>query len=107
MKVQHASLASGRWQTLSLFEQMGNIGSEINRVSRAKNDDMRENAISRTLELFDFTISDPRWRKRLKEIVRAREVFCDAIFGGKLYNSSLADLDKYFMQFAIAARLKS
>ena len=64
-----------------------------------------ENAIYRALELLDLTISDPRWKNRLKEIVRARELLCDAVLGGKEYKTSLNDLDRYFFHFALAARI--
>ncbi len=96
-----------RWQKLSLIEQVANIGSEVYRVWQWQGKDQKlfEAAVARTLELFNFTISDPRWKRRLKELTRAREVFCDAVLGGKEYNSSLEDLDKYFFQFALAARL--
>lgn len=101
----HSSLAEGRWFTFSLAEQLGNIGSEVSRCIRARGDDKRfEGAVFRALELFDLTLSDPRWRKRLKEIARARELFCDAIQDGKEYGTTLEDLDKYFYYFAFAAR---
>ena len=102
----HKNLAAGRWFKLSLMEQLGNIGSEVSRARRAQNINRErfQNAIDRALELFDLTLSDLRWRGRLKEIGRAREVFCDAISGGQEYNSSLIDLEKYFDQFALAAR---
>lgn len=106
MQFQHKSLAEGRWFQLSLAEQLGNIGSEISRAIKARGDEKRyDAAIDRAFELFYLTIEDPRWRKRLKEICRARELFCDAILGGQEYGSTLEDLDRYFMQFAIAARL--
>lgn len=73
---------------------------------RSKNNlDRSEKAFIRGLELFDLTISDPRWRDRLKEITRARELFCDAVLGGLEYGTTLEDLDKYFTYFAIAARI--
>ena len=104
---QHASLAAGRWSTFSLVEQLGNIGSEVSRAIRSRGDEKRvEGAVSRALELFDLTISDPRWQKRLKEITRARELFCDAAYGGGQYGTSLEDLDRYFYYFAFAARSK-
>ena len=28
----HPSLATGRWQTLTLIEQLGNVGSEVERA---------------------------------------------------------------------------
>lgn len=102
---QHQSLANGRWASFSLAEQLGNIGSEVSRAIRARGDAQRfEGAVLRALELFDLTLSDPRWRKRRKEIARAREVFCDATYGGSEYNTSLEDLDRYFFHFALAAR---
>lgn len=104
----HKELASGRWRVLSLAEQMGNIGSEVGRAGRAQGRDAARfhGAVDRALELFDFTLADTRWRGRLREIGRAYEVFCDAVLGGIEYGSSLADLERYFMQFAIAARRK-
>jgi len=106
MPFYHENLAAGRWQTLSLAEQMGNIGSEIGRAKRwqGRDENLFWGAVRRALELFDFTISDARWRGRLKEITRAREVFCDAAQGGGEYKSNLFDLTSYFDAFAYEAR---
>jgi hypothetical protein len=102
---QHQSLAEGRWFTLPLAEQLGNIGSEVHRAIRARGDEKRfEAAISRGLELLSLTLSDTRWRSRLKELTRAKELLCDAILGGSEYGTSLEDLDKYFYYFAVASR---
>lgn len=104
----HKKLASGGWQKLSLMEQLGNIGGEISRAGRWQDKDQNlfQEATERALELFDFTLSDSRWEGRRREIARAREVFCDAIYGGELYKSSFIDLVRYFDQFAYAARLR-
>ena len=32
----HAGLAAGRWHTLTLNEQLGNVGSDVGRAIRAK-----------------------------------------------------------------------
>ncbi len=32
----HDSLAAGRWQQMTLVEQMANIGSEVGRAAQAK-----------------------------------------------------------------------
>ncbi|OHA18045.1 MAG: hypothetical protein A2664_00480 [Candidatus Taylorbacteria bacterium RIFCSPHIGHO2_01_FULL_46_22b] len=100
----HKDLAAGRWYQMNLSEQMGNIGSEVSRanLSQGKNNERFEVAVDRALELFDLTLSDLRWRGRLQEIGRAREVFCDAVYGGKEYGSSLKSLQSYFDHFAIA-----
>lgn len=102
----HKELAGGRWFQLSLKEQLGNIGSEVNRAKNWQGKDEKnfESAVDRALDLFDLTLADERWKGRRWEIARAREVFCDAVYGGKLYKSSLTDLVKYFDHFAIAAR---
>jgi len=105
----HADLAAGRWQTLTLAEQLGNVGSEVGRAIRAKErrDESRfEPALERALELLDLTLADPRWRaNRLKEIARAREVTCDFLVGDNEYHSTGESLDRYFLQFAMAARI--
>ncbi len=103
----HASLAAGRWQTLTLVEQLGNIGSEVGRAIRAKaqgNNERMQAALDRSLELFDFTINDERWARRLKEVLRAREVVCDFLVGDNEYSATGESLDAYFLPFAMAAR---
>lgn len=102
---QHSSLAAGRWFEMTLLEQMGNIGSEVGRSVRATDPNKKRAASYRALELFDLMLSDKRWRGRGSELARAREVFCDFVYGNNQYSSSSEDLEKYFMQFAVAARL--
>jgi len=105
-EVRHPGLAAGRWQTLSLLEQLGNVGSEVGRMRRWRDRDARlaAAAFERALELLDLTLADPRWRGRRREIARAREVLCDAAAGGGEYGTTLDDLDRYFLAFAVAAR---
>ncbi|MEK7143994.1 MAG: hypothetical protein AAB820_01540 [Patescibacteria group bacterium] len=109
MEVKHKNLAAGRWFELSLAEQLGNIGSEVSRAARWQNKDEKLfwGAVERALELFDLTLEDPRWKGRKLEIARTREVFCDAVYGGQLYKSSLQGLQSYFDHFVYASRLIS
>jgi len=103
----HKNLAAGRWHELNLVEQLGNIGSEISRAIRARaagNRKRMDRALDRALELFDLTIADPKNRRRLREICRAREVVCDHFLGDNEYNSDDESLDRYFTTYAIAAR---
>jgi hypothetical protein len=100
---RHPGLAGGRWQQLSLAEQLANVGAEVGRMRR-RAAAQRTAAFERALELLDLTLADPRWRGRLKEIARAREVLCDAADGGREYGATLEDLDRYFLDFAVAAR---
>ncbi|MBI2055020.1 MAG: hypothetical protein HYT39_02900 [Candidatus Sungbacteria bacterium] len=107
---QHAELSRGGWQKLSLVEQLGNIGSEVGRAAKwqGKDDENFKASFVRALDLLDLTMQDPRWSKSLKEIARVRELLCEAVFGDrKKYNTTLEDIDRYFYQFALAARLKT
>lgn len=105
-KIIHKELASGRWFQLSLSEQLANIGSEVNRAGKwqGKDENIFWGAVERALELFDLTLEDQRWRGRLREIARVREVFCDAITGGREYKSTLKDLEQYFFYFIFLSR---
>jgi len=84
------------------MEQLGNVGSDVARAARwyGKDQQRCEQAFDRALELLDLTISDERW----KELTRARELLCDAMFGGQTYGSDLASLDRYFIHFAMGTR---
>lgn len=106
MPYQHEHLASGGWQKLSLLEQLGNVGSEVGRARRwqGKDQNLFAGAFARAIELLDLTIADPRWRGRLKELTRFREILCDAYLGGGAYGSSFEALDRYLLPFAVAAR---
>jgi hypothetical protein len=104
----HASLAAGRWQTLSLMEQLGNVGSEVDRAIRAHEQgrpDRFEHALDRALELFDLTATDRRWTlHQRREILRAREQFCRVFYDETAEPGLASYLSKYFLHFATAAR---
>ncbi len=109
MTIQHRDLAVGRWHELSVAEQFGNIGSEVQRALHwsGRNPMRAQAALYRALELFDLTLDDPRHRQsvaRLREIARAREVVVDALAGTNQYGSTPASLMKYFDAYALAAR---
>lgn len=108
MAVLHKDLAQGRWQKLSLLEQMANIGSEVGRTIKHHEKGDKEsflNAFQRALELFDLSLADPRWGgPRLKELARDRELFCSLFYGNGEYSVSAEPLDRYFFQFGLAAR---
>lgn len=97
--IRHQDLASGRWHTMTLAEQLGNAGSEFSRIisSRKRNDQARFNsALVRFLELLDLTINDPRWSVyRKRELLRLREISCEDF---------PENMQAYFDQFALLAR---
>ena len=99
----HPGLSSGRWFTLTLPEQLGNVGSEYERALNWKNKnnpEQAQKAFDRMLELLDLTLADPRWRHCLKEIARLRGEACRIMEPGPV----TSDLRKYFYQFSALAR---
>lgn len=100
--------AATRWRTLTLMEQLANVGSEVERAIRAHesgNESRRSMALARALELFDLTAADDRWRgPRRREILRAREEFCRLFFADHVPRGSARGLRRYFLAFAVAAR---
>jgi len=107
MSWQHQQLAQGRWQELSFFEQMANIGSEVGRAINWRQkggEDYASRAFERALELFDLTAMDNKNKPRLKEILRAREIFADYFVGGNHYGSTDKQWQNYFLAFNLAAR---
>lgn len=108
MAFQHSDLAGGRWFSFSLAEQLGNVGSEVERAIKwhAKGNKVYfESAYARMLELLDLTIIDERWRgPRRKELARVREAIRDSFEGGRQIGIALNDWPKYFLPFAVLAR---
>jgi hypothetical protein len=105
----HKELGGGRWFAFSIYEQLGNIGSEFERAARAferRDSERFEKAFERMLELIDLTVEDPKWRKgrRLRELLRLREEVCDVFHGNRVFGTSIETLKKYFLYFGIAAR---
>lgn len=95
---------------MSLYEQLGNVGSEVGRALRWKtrNPQISQRAFERALELMDFTLDDPRHRCSpacLRELARAREVMVDFLAGSNEYQSTADSLQRYFDAFAVAANL--
>lgn len=104
-ELEYLESVRASWTKFSLIEQMANIGSEVSRTLRAKDNQIRYwGAVARALDLFYLTIEDPRWKGRLREILRVRELFAAASLGSDEFKTSLQDLDRYFDCFAWLAR---
>ena len=104
MNYYHQQLASGRWHQLSLVTQMANIGSEVERAIKWKNQQNQisfQLAFERMLELIELTVADPKNSKRLKEVLRAREMLVDYLMYNNTYHSTDEQWRKYFYPFAV------
>jgi hypothetical protein len=98
-----------RWANLTIFEQMGNIGSEVGRSITAHQckDNLRfEGALERALVLFEATIDVLTSEKspRVREVLIARDQYLNLFFGTAPKGDD-KKIEEYFMQFAVAARL--
>jgi hypothetical protein len=97
-----------RWRAMSLAEQLGNIGSEVERAfswRKKGRAEYADNAFDRSLDLLDLTITDARWTGgRRKELCRVREFLCDMVLGNNEYGMTEQFFSQYFIAFAVAAR---
>jgi hypothetical protein len=108
MNYQHQQLAAGRWAEMPFFEQMANIGSEVERAMKWKekeNKEYSQMAFDRALELLDLTISDGKNKNRLRELTRLREILSDYFEFSNEYGSTGKNWSNYFHSFNYASRL--
>jgi len=99
-----------RWSKMNIFDQMGNIYSEVGRSFNAKRHNNEVDcllAVGRAIDLFDATTSVLIANKspKVKEVLRAKETYLTAIFNETGQAGNDQSLEQYFLQYAIAARL--
>ncbi len=108
--INNYEIDQAKWSKLDIFNQMGNIYSEVGRSFKTlgSEDTKTHNAaVERAIDLFDATIQSQRAIKspKAKEVLRAKEQFLSIITTKNTSQSAIDSLDRYFMQFAVAARL--
>ena len=91
-------MKSERWNLLTEYEQMGNIGSAFFRASKGAT------SYDEFFELLDLTIGDPKWKGRTKELLLLRNIVKDLMKKTGTYPVSVSQLNDYFLGFGIAAR---
>lgn len=105
--LHHKDLTLERWQELSFYEQMANIGSDVFRTMswRQKNPQYSQLALERALELLDLTLEAAvKSKSRLKELARLREALVDYFLFDNTFRSSDEHWQKYFGAFNYAAK---
>lgn len=106
----HKNLTNERWFEFSLFEQLANVGTDIERViywKKNQNLDYSNKSYEIALELLDATIADPKNRgPRLKELLRVREALIDCFVYDNEYSTSDKLWRDYFYDFNYAAALQ-
>ena len=96
-----------RWQSLTFYQQQGNIASELSRAIKFKNENDSEHmnaSLWRLIELLDLTIDDQKNLSRLKEMCRFKEVVSDWYCQTKIYDVNPESLKNYCMDFALLVR---
>ena len=96
-----------KWQKLSIFEQLGNIGSEVSRAKYWEDKgeiDRRNSSLERSFDLIDLTLADKKNIWRSGEVGRLKEVLGDIYSASGNYLVALSDLEKMFVEYAVRAR---
>ncbi len=98
-----------RWSKFTILEQMGNIGSEVGRsiIAWRNHDTPRfKGALNRALDLFDATteLLVKQHSPRIKEVLRSKDQYLRLFFDGTFETDADA-MERYFMQYALAARI--
>jgi hypothetical protein len=84
MTVWHKSLDSEKWNRFPRERQILMIGSEFARAKNLLRDGVHHEVrqcYERALELLDMCAMDPKWRPRLRELLRFREVLGELYLG--------------------------
>lgn len=109
MNLLHKDLTPERWYRFSLFEQLANVGMDIERTiswEKAGNREYSRQAFFRAIELLDLTIRDPKNRRgTLKELLRAKECLVDYFMYDNQYGFTDEAWQQYFYNFAYAAAI--
>jgi len=102
----HPPVAQEKWNAFSRCEQMANIGSEVSRAINWKERDTRsmQLAVYRALELLALSVQDKKNNDGVKEILRVKESIADYFLGENTYAFTDIWWNKYFMEYALAAR---
>jgi hypothetical protein len=100
-----------RWSKMHIFDQLGNIYSEVGRSFAAKkrhNETDAQLAMERAIDLFDATVAILIRERSPKssEVLRAKEEYLRTLLSPNPGSAEIQSLDRYFMQFALAARLQ-
>lgn len=103
----HKGLTQERWNTFSIHQQLANVGTDVSRAirSRQQNDlEYSQLALERALELLDLTIQDPKYKGRgaFRELLRTREALKDYFLGDNQYHTTDEIWHNYFFSFNYA-----
>ena len=91
-----------RWFSMPVAVQISNIGSEVNRAIKYKNQQEPEKAerfMNKSIQLLEMTKQDPKNRHRIQEFEFAIEELLDYFIGNNIYGTTDEKLKKYYDAF--------
>lgn len=96
------------WQELSIYEQMANVGSEVQRLftwqERGK-PEMATRAAERAVDLVEKTMADQKNQRYRKELQKLKQLIVEfSGQSGEAPNTRPATLKKYFLSYGLAVR---
>ena len=110
MAFQHKNLTAEKWESLSFFEQMANIGADVGRAINWRKENSQESKLAfyRALELLWLTInwSQKYDQPKLKELIRLYEILGDYFAGQNRYKTNDKFLNDYFYAYGYAHSLE-
>jgi hypothetical protein len=93
------SVLNERWFSLSLVEQMINIGNEVKRAIRFDSDEKKKVMfLEKALVYTELTMQDPKNTRVVPELQISKEVLED-YKGSHEINCSKKDIEKYYMTY--------
>jgi hypothetical protein len=96
MTIWHKSMDSEKWNRYPPEQQILMVGSEFARAKSLLHVDLMgevKQCYERAFELLDLCAMDPKWRPRLKELLRFREIL------GELYLSISKDDPRFMIMY--------
>ncbi len=98
---------TGRWQTLTISEQLGNVASEFARFRywHERGEDARiDQAYARLREIVRLTVEDSRWTTRRHELEQLDAAIRH--LGGEQSELAVSfdEVERYLLPFAVLAR---
>ena len=93
---------SVRWFAMPVGLQISNIGSEVGRAIKYKNQNEAEKAerfATKAIQLLELTKQDPKNKGRLGEFEFAIEELIDYFLGNNVYGTTDEMLKKYYDAF--------
>jgi len=91
-----------KWFQMSIGEQISNIGSEVARALKYKDNEKKMlNFLNKAIELIERSQRDPKNRYRIAELGFCKEEMLDYFIGANIYQTTPEQMMKYYDAFLV------